>query len=261
MATGFDQRRCHGGLADGRDFIGERPGIVRAAIADIPPSHPEFGPDHVATALHRIVEDSTTAYWAAQTGLRFDGWGLLSGFHVLVIDRDQVSRLGHEWCNRLIPVTGHRSNELGFALLFSMMSDKDAAAHQWWADPLNPHVVGHQRRQRHAVRHDRHTSTGMGSAGRSDHRPPTGAQRGEQLVFIRDGNRDTWPMPTTHVAHYCAGAADEYHGHRMASSLATLCDNAVRGTALERFIASTPPPGHSHAPNVGAHVRLHRDVR
>ena len=195
---------------------------------------------------------TTTAYWAAQTGLRFDGWWPLSGFHVLVIDRDQVSRLGHEWCNRLIPVTGPRRNELGFALLWSMMSGKDANAHQWWADPLNPHMwaisddsgtlyatIGTQ-----VPAWDQLAEITIGHTLASNW--------GEQVVFFRDGNGDTWPMPTTRIAHYCAGAGDQYHGHRMASSLATLCDNAggdvaylrddVRGTELECFIAITPPP-------------------
>ena len=71
IAAWLDYQICDGnGLTpDGRDFICERPGIVRAAIADIPPYHPEFGPDHVATALHHIVEDPTTAYWHTSTGV------------------------------------------------------------------------------------------------------------------------------------------------------------------------------------------------
>jgi hypothetical protein len=156
------------------------------------------------------------------------------------LDRDQVSRLGHEWCNGLIPVTGRRSNELGFALLWSMMSGKDAAAHQWWADPLNPHVW--------AISDD--SGTLYATIGT---RVPAWGQLAEVTIghpLARTG-ASSWcssetatatpgrcPPPTSPTT--AAGADDEYHGHRMASSLATLCDNAVRGTGLERFIASTP---------------------
>lgn len=236
---------------DGRDDTSERPGLIRAAIAEIPPHHTEYTAADAALALHHLVEDPTTAYWTARTGLMYDAWMPLAGFHVLVIDRDRLSRLGHEWCNRLTPVPTHRRSELGFSLLTSMMNGHDASPQQWWSDPLNPEMwaISDDDGTLFATIGTRVPAHGHLCEVTVGH--PLDNRLGEQLVFFRDSHDNTWPMPTTQISYYCSGA-DDVHADRLASSLVTLADNAagdtshchddITDTELRHYIATTRAP-------------------
>lgn len=254
IASWIDYSICHANrlTPDGRDDMPERPGLIRAAIAEIPPYHTEYTAAEVALALHHLVEDPTTAYWAVRTGLMYDAWMPLAGFHVLVIDRDRLSRLGHEWCNRLTPVPTHRRNELGFSLLTSMMNGRDASPQQWWSDPLNPDTwaISDDNGTLFATIGTRVPARGHLCEVTVGH--PLDKRPGEQLVFFRDSHDNTWPMPTTRISYYCSGSDDD-HADRLASSLVTLADNAaddtshchddaITDTELRHYIATTRPP-------------------
>lgn len=76
---------------DGHDRNIERPGLTRAAIADVPAYHSEYGPDDAARALHLIVDDPTIAHPAVRIGKIFDAWLPLTAWDTLILNRDELS--------------------------------------------------------------------------------------------------------------------------------------------------------------------------
>lgn len=253
IASWVDYRICEAArlTPDGCDDTPQRPGLTRAAIAEIPARHGEYGPREVSTVLHHIVGDPTTAYWAVRTGLMYGAWWPVAGFYILVIDRDELSRLGHEWCNRLVPVSAERHNELGFAILWSIIDAKQGAAQQWWTDPRNPDMwaISDDTGRLFATIGTRVPAYGQLNEVSAGH--ALTASRGEQLIFFRDSRGDAWPLPTTQLCHYCPGVEGD-HAERLANSLAVLADDAtadtqqqhdnIGQTELARYIAATPAP-------------------
>lgn len=259
IASWVDYQICAdcGLTPDGLDDLIERPGLRRAAVADLPAHHSEFAPEDAARALHHIVDDPTTAYWAARIGSIYDAWlPLMAGWNILTLNRDELSRPGHEWCNRLVPVPPERHNELGFAALSGVMTAKDASPHQWWSDPLNPDMwaISDEDGTVFATIGTRVPAVGQLTEVQVGHSLASSANA--QPVFFRDSTGAAWPMPapTSWCYYYWTGVEDD-HSERLATSINTLCEDAAADTShghhrrndvvdrpLLRHIVATPAP-------------------